>query len=130
MRTKLSAVKAELRRRMHLPVPEQGEWLGRVVRGHLAYFALPDNSQALLAFRRETTRHWQHTLRRRSQTWPRDPGTDASPHRPMATPTPHPAPLAQRPLQRQNPRQEPGALNAHAGICAGGRQQWRSLPRP
>jgi hypothetical protein len=38
--------------------------------------------------------------------------------------------VAKRPLQRQNPRQEPGALNAHAGICAGGRQQWRSLPRP
>ena len=67
MRTKLSAVKAELRQRMHLPVPEQGEWLGRVVRGHLAYFAVPDNSQALRAFRRETARHWQHTLRRRSQ---------------------------------------------------------------
>ena len=29
---------------------------------------------------------------------------------------------ARRPLQRQNPRQEPGALNAHAGICAGGRR--------
>ncbi len=67
MRAKLSAVKTELRRRMHLPVPEQGEWLGRVVRGHLAYFAVPDNSQALRAFRREITRHWQHTLRRRSQ---------------------------------------------------------------
>ena len=67
MRAKLSSVKAELRTRMHLPVPEQGEWLGRVVRGHLAYFAVPDNSQALRAFRREITRHWQHTLRRRSQ---------------------------------------------------------------
>jgi group II intron reverse transcriptase/maturase len=67
MRAKLSAVKAELRERMHLPVPEQGEWLGRVVRGHLAYFAVPDNSQALRAFRREVTRHWRHTLQRRSQ---------------------------------------------------------------
>jgi group II intron reverse transcriptase/maturase len=67
MRTKLSAVKAELRTRMHLPVPEQGEWLGRVVRGHLAYFAVPDNSQALRAFRREISRHWRQTLQRRSQ---------------------------------------------------------------
>jgi len=67
MRAKLSSVKTELRQRMHLPVPEQGEWLGRVVRGHLAYFAVPDNSQALRAFRRESVRHWQHTLRRRSQ---------------------------------------------------------------
>jgi RNA-directed DNA polymerase len=67
MRTKLSAIKTELRERMHLPVPEQGEWLGRVVRGHLAYFAVPDNSQALRAFNREVTRHWRHTLQRRSQ---------------------------------------------------------------
>jgi hypothetical protein len=67
MRAKLRAVKTDLRQRMHLPIPEQGEWLGRVVRGHLAYLAVTDNSQALRAFRREITRHWQHTLRRRSQ---------------------------------------------------------------
>jgi RNA-directed DNA polymerase len=67
MRAKPSAVKTELRQRMHQPVPEQGEWLGRVVRGHLAYFAVPDNSQALRAFRREITRHWRHALQRRSQ---------------------------------------------------------------
>ena len=52
---------------MHLPIPEQGEWLGRVVRGHLAYFAMPDNSQALRAFRRDIASHWRHTLQRRSQ---------------------------------------------------------------
>jgi hypothetical protein len=34
------------------------------------------------------------------------------------------------PFRRQNPREEPGALAAHAGICAGGGQQWPSLPRP
>jgi RNA-directed DNA polymerase len=67
MRTKLSAVKTELRRRMHLPIPEQGEWLGRVVRGHLAYYAVPDNSQALAGFRTRATRHWRHALTRRSQ---------------------------------------------------------------
>ena len=33
------------------PIPEQGEWLGRVVQGHLTYYAVPDNSQALRAFR-------------------------------------------------------------------------------
>ncbi len=32
-------------------------------------------------------------------------------------------------LRRQHPRQEPSALDAHAGICAGGRRQRRSLPR-
>jgi group II intron reverse transcriptase/maturase len=67
MQAKLRAVKTELRRRMHLPVPEQGEWLARVVRGHLAYFAVPDNSQAIHLFRQEVIRAWLRALRRRSQ---------------------------------------------------------------
>jgi hypothetical protein len=32
--------------------------------------------------------------------------------------------------RRQNPREEPGALAAHAGICAGGEEKSSSLPRP
>ena len=32
-------------------------------------------------------------------------------------------PFALSPLRRQNPREGPGALAAHAGICAGGAQQ-------
>src|SRR5262249_16187392 len=39
-------------------------------------------------------------------------------------------PAALSPLRRQNPREEPGALAAHAGICAGGEEQSSSLPRP
>src|SRR5262249_11466297 len=34
------------------------------------------------------------------------------------------------PLRRQNPREEPGALAALAGIWAGGEEQSSSLPRP
>src|ERR1043165_5622988 len=37
--------------------------------------------------------------------------------------------LPGRTLPRSHPRQEPSALAAHAGICAGSRPQWRSLPR-
>src|SRR5262245_22673029 len=40
------------------------------------------------------------------------------------------APFALSSLRRQNPREEPGALAAHAGICAGGEEQSSSLPRP
>jgi hypothetical protein len=29
-----------------------------------------------------------------------------------------------------DPREEPGALAAHAGICAGGEEKSSSLPRP
>ena len=75
MRAKLRQLNIELRRRMHLPIPEQGVWLGAVVRGHLAYFAVPDNGEAIASFRREVTRLWFLALRRRSQrhslTWQR-----------------------------------------------------------
>jgi len=75
MRTKLHEVKTELRRRMHHPIPEQGRWLSSVLRGHLNYYAVPDNSKALIAFRNQMIRHWLKTLRRRSQrtrmTWER-----------------------------------------------------------
>ena len=66
MRAKLSEVKAELVRRRHLPVPAQGQWLGSVVRGHLAYYAVPSNSDAIPSFRNQTTRHWCRALGRRS----------------------------------------------------------------
>jgi RNA-directed DNA polymerase len=75
MRAKLKQVKAELRRRQHWPIPEQGRWLASVVRGHLAYYAVPGNIDAVKAFRDQVRRHWRETLRRRSQrsrmTWER-----------------------------------------------------------
>ena len=36
MRAKLREIKEALRRCMHQPIPEQGKWLARVVRGYLA----------------------------------------------------------------------------------------------
>jgi RNA-directed DNA polymerase len=75
MQTKLSEVKDQLRWRRHLPIPDQGQWLGSVVRGHRAYYAVPGNTEAVKAFRDQVTRHWYQALRRRSQrtrlTWPR-----------------------------------------------------------
>ncbi len=67
MRAKLQEVKDQLRRRRHLPIPEQGRWLGSVVRGHLAYYAVPGNESAIFAFRGQVTWHWYRALRRRSQ---------------------------------------------------------------
>jgi RNA-directed DNA polymerase len=75
MRAKLAEVKDDLKRRRHLPIPEQGRWLGSVVRGHHAYYAVPGNSNAAEAFRAEVIQHWYKALRRRSQrhtlTWDR-----------------------------------------------------------
>jgi len=67
MRAKLKEVKDQLTRRMHQPIPEQGRWLASVVRGHMAYYAVPGNIKAVEAFRDQVTRHWRKTLRRRSQ---------------------------------------------------------------
>jgi len=75
VRAKLLAVKREMARRMHQPIPEQGGWLASLLRGHYGYYAVPDNIEALRAFREGLIRHWLRTLRRRSQksrlTWER-----------------------------------------------------------
>lgn len=67
VRRKLLAVKREMAKRMHLPIPEQGRWLASVLSGHYRYYAVPDNIEALAAFRKGIVRHWLKTLRRRSQ---------------------------------------------------------------
>ena len=67
LQAKLKEVKTELRRRMHLPIPEQGKWLQAVVRGHIRYYGVPMNAQALWLFRFQVGRLWHRTLSRRSQ---------------------------------------------------------------
>ena len=67
LRAKLQALKMELRRRMHEPIPKVGAWLGSVVRGHIQYYSVPRNSTAVNLFRYEAIRLWVRTLRRRSQ---------------------------------------------------------------
>jgi hypothetical protein len=67
MRAKLKAVKEQLKRRRHEPIPDQGRWLASVVRGHMAYYAVPGNTDKVSAFRTQVTRHWFKALRRRSQ---------------------------------------------------------------
>ncbi len=75
MRAKLKQVKAELRRRRHWPIPEQGRWLASVLRGHFNYYAVPGNIDLVTAFRDQVRWYWIQTLRRRSQrhrmTWER-----------------------------------------------------------
>jgi group II intron reverse transcriptase/maturase len=67
LRVRLQAIKAELRKRMHHPIPEQGKWLAQVVKGYFAYHAVPTNMSALHAFRHHVGSLWLRTLRRRSQ---------------------------------------------------------------
>jgi RNA-directed DNA polymerase len=73
MRAKLRRVKDAMWQHMHQPIPVQGKWLGRVVRGYFNYHAVPTNYRALHRFRDEIIRRWRRVLNRRSQrgdlTW-------------------------------------------------------------
>jgi hypothetical protein len=66
-RAKLKAVKAGLRRRLHHPIPDVGEWLEKVVFGYYRYHAVPGNARRLWAFRFHVGGLWMRTLKRRSQ---------------------------------------------------------------
>jgi group II intron reverse transcriptase/maturase len=70
MRAKLAEVKAELRKRMHQQIPEQGKWLRSVIDGHNRYYGVPGNQIALYSFRFQVARHWWRTLRRRGNRRP------------------------------------------------------------
>jgi RNA-directed DNA polymerase len=121
MRAKLQAIKQELRRRIHQPIPVQGKWLRQVVTGYFNYHAVPTNSLALDAFRFFVTEIWQRTLRRRSQkdgmTWERITrlANDWLP-KPRIL---HPWPQAR--FAVKHPRWEPYAGIPLVRICAGGR---------
>src|ERR1700735_4066403 len=67
LQTKLNEVKAELQRRMHQPIPEQGKWLRAVVGGHIRYYGVPMNPPALALFRFRVGWLWHRSLSRRSQ---------------------------------------------------------------
>ena len=75
MRRTLKAIKAELRRRMHDNPVKTGQWLGRVLRGWLGYYAVPTSYRSLQRFANDLRRLWLHALRQRSQrdrfTWER-----------------------------------------------------------
>jgi group II intron reverse transcriptase/maturase len=121
MRAKLKEVKQQLMQRLHLPIPEVGRWLGSVVRGHLAYYAVPGNAKAIRQFWYLVQRLWKRVIARQSQrgraTWPRL-------QRFAARWLPNPRVQHPYPDQRfdaRHLRQEPSAVIPRAGICAGGR---------
>ncbi len=52
--------------------PDQYTWLSQVLRGHYAYYGLPNNFYSLRAFYQLARNLWYRALRRRSQrglTW-------------------------------------------------------------
>jgi group II intron reverse transcriptase/maturase len=123
MRAKVKAVKVELMRRRHEPIPKLGRWLGQVVGGFFGYHAVPTNEAAVSAFRYYAMDLWRRALRRRSQ---KDRSTWARINRLAADflPKPlirHPWPSAR--FAATHPRWEPYALIGPVRFCAGGAQQ-------
>jgi len=129
MRAKLKQINIELKRRRHQPLPDQGAWLRSVVQGHLAHYAVPGNIVAVAAFRTQLTPALVQGATAPQPTYPAQLDADEPPSEPMAPTRPRKTPLPQCALRRHHPRQEPSAVIPHAGICAGGRPQGRSLPR-
>jgi RNA-directed DNA polymerase len=120
LRAKLKMIKEEMWKRMHQPIPAQGKWLGRVVRGYFNYHAVPTNARALVAFRHHVTDLWRRTLRRRSQkdriTWARMTQlVDAWLPQPIIL---HPWPSVR--FAVTHPRWEPYAGKPHVRFYAGG----------
>jgi hypothetical protein len=64
---KLSEVKAELRRRLLQPIPEQGAYLRSVVGGHVRYYGVPCNGKSIGLFRDRVGWLWWRCLKRRGQ---------------------------------------------------------------
>jgi hypothetical protein len=94
VKAKLREIKDELRRKMHLPVAEQGSWLGQVVTGYFAYHAVPNNLGSLVAFHSHVTDLWRRTLRRRGQKDRMKMVGHDEVRRTVAPPTTHPASVA------------------------------------
>ena len=123
MRAKLKDIKEEMRRRLHQPIPAQGNWLRQVVTGFFNYHAVPTNYRALRAFRDHVINLWRRSLRRRSQ---RD-NTKWERMRKLADDwLPKPRILHPWPRERfavKHPRWEPYAGIPPVRFCAGGAQK-------
>jgi group II intron reverse transcriptase/maturase len=125
---KLQALREEIRQAKHEPPVEQHRWLSAVLHGHYNYYGVPGNTRAMGSFRHQIREQWHRTLQRRSQ---RGRWTNAERTR-FDRRYPLPQPRVTRPYRfdrnPSNRRQEPGAGNPHAGICAGGAPKGASLP--
>ena len=107
LQAKLRALKDETMRRRHQPIPEQGRWLASVLRGHANYYGVPDNREALLAFRYYAVRPLVSGAAAPQPVGPADVETDAVPdaidgYRGRRSSIPGPTP-ASTPTQGRSP---------------------------
>lgn len=102
MRAKLVEIKEALNRMRHVPVPEQGRWLGQVVRGYLAYHAVPTNARKITSS--STTSCGTGDARSRAEAKrPRVVGADVEDRLALVATRQDQPSLAAAPLPRQTP---------------------------
>ena len=119
LRKKLHAVKETLRRRMHWPIRSRAPGC-KACSGALSVLwgasqwqsahSIPRHHHAVLVSDAAST----------ESAPPDDLAAHVRPRRAMAAETPYLPSVSRATLARHDPRQEPGAVVPHAGICAGG----------
>ena len=121
MRAKLKRIKEEMRRRMHQPIPKQGQWLRYVVSGYFNYHAVPTNGRAMACIPAPRHRPMAAHAAASQPKGSDHVGTDDAAGERLAPETDHPASLAERSLRRQTP--EVGAVCGKAArtVLCGGR---------
>ena len=119
LQAKLNEVKAELQRRMHEPIPEVGKWLQAVVRGHIRYYGVPMNQNALCALSVPSGAALASRVVAAQSERPRPLGPHAAPDHPLVAYAYRLSSLSSAPHGRHHLRQEPDAGNPLVRIRGG-----------
>ena len=122
MRAKLVEIKETLNRMRHLPVPEQGRWLGQVVRGYLAYHAVPTNSRKITSFHYHVVVALATRALAPKPEGPRHVGADGADRRALAATRQDQPSLAATPLPRQTPEVGAECVSSARSDLSGGRR--------
>lgn len=120
MTRKLKELRVEMRKRWHIPVPEQHRWLCQVLRGHDGYYGVTFNGRSLSQFHWLVQRMWFKALQRRGRKGQLNWKQFAQLLKvyPLPAVTIH-QPWSSAAVPPRDFSEEPGALTAHARICGG-----------
>jgi len=110
LQTKLNEVKAELQRRMHEPIPDQGKWLQAVVRGHIRYYGRAPEPKCAVALSVPSGAALAPRAVAAQPEWPRSFGIACAPYQPLAARTYRLSSLSPAPHGRYHLRQAPDAV--------------------
>ena len=129
MRAKLLAIKIELRKKMHDPIAKTGALDETdAARASELLRSLGQRPEPVVVLQQGEVALARVAQAAQPKGTPQL-GEVHPARRPLLSANQDATPFAMSPLRRQNPREEPGALAAHAGICAGGAEQSASLVR-